>query len=79
LLAYFRSISAQQNSTKINIGFKADVLPYATGGYYGEARAGKNKWRVRLLAAKVNKPDWFTAAALPIIISMLMPVLLITF
>jgi hypothetical protein len=56
LLAYFRSISAQQNSTKINIDFEADVLPYATGGYFGDAWARKNKWRERLLTAKVNKP-----------------------
>ncbi len=37
-----------------------DVLPYATGGYFGATWVGKNKWRSRALVADVNIPDIIT-------------------
>lgn len=53
--------SFQKNQTsKWNFGLELDVLPYATGGYFGAAWAGKNKWRARALFADVNKPDFTT-------------------
>jgi hypothetical protein len=53
--------SFQKNQTsKWNFGLELDVLPYATGGYFGAAWAGKNKWRGRALFADVNKPDFTT-------------------
>lgn len=42
------------------IGLEQDVLPYATGGYYAAAWAGKSHVRVRALVAHVNKPAFIT-------------------
>lgn len=47
-----------QAQTKV--GVELDVLPYATGGYFGGAWIGKDVWRVRALTAFVKKPDWST-------------------
>jgi hypothetical protein len=55
--------SFQNNQTQIskwNFGLELDALPYATGGYFGAGWVGKNKWRVRVLLADVNKPDFTT-------------------
>lgn len=49
-----------QTSEKWNVGLELDVLPYATGGYFGAAWVGKNKWRSRVLVADVNMPDIIT-------------------
>ena len=50
--------SFRKNQTsKWNFGLELDVLPYATGGYFGAFWVGKNKWRTRALIADVNKPD----------------------
>lgn len=49
-----------QTSQKWNFGLELDVLPYATGGYFGAAWVGKNKWRSRALLADVNMPDIIT-------------------
>lgn len=40
------------------IGLEQDFLPYATGGYYAAAWAGKSHMRVRALVAHVNKPSF---------------------
>lgn len=56
------SAVAQQDSTKkIQVGVELDALPYATGGYFAAAWLGKDLWRIRILTAAVNKPDWTTA------------------
>jgi hypothetical protein len=47
-------------SKKLDAGLELDVLPYATGGYFGAAWMGKGLWRVRALTAYVKKPDWST-------------------
>ena len=47
-------------STRWTFGLEADALPYLTGGYFAAGWAGKGLWRIRLLTADVNKPDWFT-------------------
>ncbi|HQR94726.1 MAG TPA: hypothetical protein PLZ97_15345, partial [Sediminibacterium sp.] len=52
---------AQSNqSKKLEGGLELDVLPFATGGYFGAAWMGKDLWRVRALTAFVKKPDWST-------------------
>ena len=52
---------AQLNEPKkLQFGLELDVLPYATGGYFGAGWVGKNFWRVRALTAFVKKPDWST-------------------
>lgn len=39
-------------------GVELDVLPYATGGYFGALWAGKGHWRGRLIVARATKPDF---------------------
>jgi len=59
ILSIDSNIYAQQDSAKrFTIGAELDVLPYATGGYFAALWVGKNKTRIRLLTASVNKPDW---------------------
>lgn len=54
------SIQNNQTTSKWNFGLELDVLPYATGGYFGAVWVGKGKWRTRALLADVNKPDFTT-------------------
>jgi hypothetical protein len=49
-----------QAQDKVKFGVELDVLPYATGGYFGAGWIGKDVWRVRALTAFVKKPDWAT-------------------
>jgi hypothetical protein len=61
LVCFDCKIHAQTNeSKKLDAGLELDVLPYATGGYFGAAWMGKGLWRVRALTAYVKKPDWST-------------------
>jgi hypothetical protein len=39
-------------------GSEIDVLPYATGGYYGSVFASRNGWRFRGVAARNNIPSF---------------------
>jgi len=54
------SVKNNPTSKEWNFGVELDVLPYATGGYFGAGWAGKDKWRVRGLYADVNRPDFVT-------------------
>lgn len=54
------SVKNNQTTNKLNFGLELDVLPYATGGYFGAGWVGKDKWRGRALFADVNKPDFVT-------------------
>lgn len=55
------SLNGQQSDKPVfNAGLELDALPYLTGGYFGAVWAGKQHWRLRLLIAGVNKPDWAT-------------------
>jgi hypothetical protein len=55
------SLRAQSNDQPpFNFGLELDALPYLTGGYFGAAWAGRQHWRLRVLTAGVNKPDWST-------------------
>lgn len=54
-LVSFFEIKAQE---KIKAGIELDALPYITGGYFGAGFIGKGHWRLRVLTASVNKPDW---------------------
>jgi hypothetical protein len=59
ILSIVSDAYAQQDSTKhFKVGAELDVLPYATGGYFAALWVGKNKTRIRVLTASVNKPDW---------------------
>ena len=50
--------AGQPKTDRMTAGIELDVLPYATGGYFIGAWAGKKKIRVRALMASVNKPDF---------------------
>lgn len=52
--------SQTTSSKKVQAGVELDVLPYATGGYFGAGWIGKDVWRLRALTAFVKKPDWST-------------------
>ena len=61
LLVISFKIHAQEIAPrKIQSGVELDVLPYATGGYFGAGWMGKDLWRLRILTAFVKKPDWST-------------------
>lgn len=44
--------------SSVTAGFELDVLPYATGGYFGAFWAGQGHWRGRLIVARATKPDF---------------------
>lgn len=45
-------------ATALTAGFELDLLPYATGGYFGAIWVGKGHWRSRLIVARATKPDF---------------------
>ena len=49
-----------KSQAKLNFGIEIDALPYITGGWFAAGWAGKDVWRVRMLATSVHKPDWST-------------------
>ena len=57
------TISAQQHSGPTEsmsptLGVELDVLPYVTGGCYASGWIGYNHVRARLVASKLNAPDF---------------------
>lgn len=51
--------AAAQEPKPATVGFELDVLPYATGGYYGSAWVGRGRIRVRPVVASTSLPDFF--------------------
>jgi hypothetical protein len=60
LILCFNSNSQEISPKKVQLGIELDVLPFATGGYFGAVWIGKDHWRLRTLTAFVKKPDWST-------------------
>lgn len=58
LLSLAIPLHSQQPAKRLSIGLEQDVLPYATGGYFGCLWVGGGHWRVRALLAKATKPDF---------------------
>lgn len=64
VISIFCSIitKAQSKSDTIqsamSIGIEADVLPYATGGYYASAWLSQNHFRYRAIITKVSVPQF---------------------
>jgi hypothetical protein len=58
LFSFYTSHAQDTASHKWNFGLEQDLLPYATGGYFFGAWAGKNHVRIRGLTARVHKPDF---------------------
>ena len=56
------TISAHEHSIPGGLspqaGVEADVLPYVTGGWYASGWVGYDRVRLRLVASKVNPPDF---------------------
>jgi len=44
------------------IGFEADALPFATGGYYASAWYGDSPWRYRAVIARTYPPDFIVGS-----------------
>lgn len=49
---------AQTQTSPWKFGSEIDVLPYATGGYYGSVFASRKNWRFRGVAARNNIPSF---------------------
>ena len=47
--------------TPWRVGTELDVLPYATGGYYGSFVVGRKEWRVRAVAARSTAPSFLVS------------------
>lgn len=61
LFALALSLSNAQETAqpaRLTAGLELDLLPYATGGYFGAIWAGKGHWRGRLIVARATKPDF---------------------
>jgi hypothetical protein len=54
------SVQGQTNKKYSHTGIELDALPYATGGYFGAIWIGKDQFRIRLLTAGVNMPEFIT-------------------
>lgn len=52
-------LGAQASPEPLRSSTEVDVLPVATGGWYGSLGAGRGRWRARLVAAEVHVPDRF--------------------
>lgn len=56
------TICAQEPSATdgptLRAGVEADVLPYVTGGWYASGWVGYDRFRLRLVVARVNPPDF---------------------
>lgn len=51
-------VSAQStDKNNFTFGIEQDFLPYLTGGWFAGAWAGTSKYRVRILTARVKKPQ----------------------
>lgn len=50
--------TTNESRVRLAIGFEQDVLPYVFGGYFANVWIGKGHLRSRLIAARVNKPDF---------------------
>lgn len=51
-------LNLQVFSEECNLGFELDVLPFATGGYYGSVWKGLGNFRIRYINTEVNIPDF---------------------
>ncbi len=47
-----------QSAPRTRFGVELDVLPYATGGYYGSFWVGRDRLRVRPVIARTTLPDF---------------------
>lgn len=60
LLLSCMAMQAQENPDHLRMSAEVDLLPVATGGWYGSLAAGKARWRMRAVASEVHVPAAFT-------------------
>lgn len=53
------ALAAQDRVAPVSWSAEIDVLPFATGGWYGSLATGKGPWRIRGAMAEVHVPDRF--------------------
>jgi hypothetical protein len=55
-----RVADAQENtgSGGVKLGSELDILPYATGGYYGSGFLGRDGWKFRYVVARTDIPSF---------------------
>jgi hypothetical protein len=55
-----RAADAQESAGAggVKLGSELDVLPYATGGYYGSGFLGRDGWKFRYVVARTNLPSF---------------------
>ena len=57
--AFAAAVPASAEEPKpVTVGFELDVLPYATGGYYGSAWVGRDRIRLRPVVASTTLPGF---------------------
>ncbi len=57
--AYAQSSDRSETNSPVKFGAELDVLPYATGGYYGSVWVGKGHIRVRPVISQVSIPSFY--------------------
>jgi len=58
ILLIVTDVHGQQTSQPVSFGVELDVLPYATGGYFGAAWVARGPYRLRGLHARVHMPEF---------------------
>jgi hypothetical protein len=62
LLASNLALATESPKEPMKWATEVDLLPMATGGWYTSIAAGRDVWRLRVVAAVVNVPDRFAPA-----------------
>ena len=57
-ISYAADRGEQTDPGPWKFGSEIDVLPYATGGFYGSVFAGRSNWRFRGVAARSTTPSF---------------------
>lgn len=61
LLGLAAASFAQEGPRPWRLATEVDVLPYATGGYYGSLVAARGEWRLRGVAARSTAPSFLVS------------------
>jgi hypothetical protein len=56
--SYSQVMEADSSKCTLSIGTEIDLLPFATGGYYGSVVVGYKNFRLRPIYSKANQPEF---------------------
>jgi len=59
--ALAQGVTAARDSKDWQFGSEVDVVPFATGGYYGSGFVGHEGWRTRAVVARTNIPSFMVS------------------